>query len=132
MGMGIAKLISWEWEWEWLDGNGRHENSTFSHFQSDEEKQSVVLHQLLQELRRTVTHSTVIAHQLRSAVSSYLCGPEDDQQQGRNELALYVNLNGNGRGGNGNNQWEWEGDGKKMNLRSGTGMGMNHWEWEGM
>ena len=25
MGMGIAKLVSWEWkwEWEWLDGNGR-------------------------------------------------------------------------------------------------------------
>jgi len=30
---------------------------------------SVVLHQLLRELRRTVTHSTVIAHQLRSAMS---------------------------------------------------------------
>jgi len=37
MGMGIAKLISWEWEWKWelLDGNGGNENSTFSHFQSE-------------------------------------------------------------------------------------------------
>ena len=42
MGIGIAKLISWEQEW--LDGNGimgGNENSTFSHFQSKEEKQPV-------------------------------------------------------------------------------------------
>ena len=41
--MGIAKLISLEWEleWEWLDGNGSHKNSTFSHFQSEEENQPV-------------------------------------------------------------------------------------------
>jgi len=36
MGMGIVKLISWEWEL--LEGN---ENSTFSHLQSNEEKQPV-------------------------------------------------------------------------------------------
>jgi len=53
-------------------GMGGNENSTFSHFQSKEEQQpiTVVLHQLLRELRRTVAHSTVIAHQLRSTVSS--------------------------------------------------------------
>jgi len=31
-----------------------------------------------------------------------LCGPEDDHQQSRNELAEYVNLNGNGSG----RKWE--------------------------
>ena len=40
MGMEIAKLISWEWEW--LDGKmGGNENSTFSDFQSEEQKYPV-------------------------------------------------------------------------------------------
>ena len=48
-----------------------NENSTFSHLQSEEENQPVsgATYQLLREFRRTVTHSTVIAHQLGSAVS---------------------------------------------------------------
>ena len=76
MGMGITKLISWECEWEygWLDGNGRELNSTFSHVQSEEEKQPVsgatsAFPGTSLELRRTVIHWTVIVHQLRSAVS---------------------------------------------------------------
>jgi len=84
-------------------GMGGNENSTFSHFQSDEEKQPVSGATLAS--RRTVAHSTVVAHQLRSVVSLTLrdlCDPEDDQQQSRSELEEYVNLNGNGTG------VEWE------------------------
>jgi len=79
-----------------MEGN---ENSHISHFQLEEDKQ------LLRELRRAVTRSTVIAHQLKEhCVFDFknLSDPEDDQQQGRNEVAEYVNLNGNGSG----REWE--------------------------
>ena len=52
-------------------GMGGNENSNFP-ISSQKRKRSspsVVLHQLLRELRRIGTHSTVIAHQLRSAMS---------------------------------------------------------------
>ena len=89
-------------------GMGGNKNSIFSHLQSEEENQpSAVLHQLIRELRRTVTHSTVIAHQLRHQKHRVfdfndLCDSEDDQQQSRNEMAEYVNLNANGGG----RKWE--------------------------
>ena len=95
-----------------LMGIGGNENFTFSHLQSEEESSpSVVLHQLLQELRWTVTHSTVIAHQLRSAVAMTLrisaaqntinCKAATNWQNISNRMGM-------GAGGNGNNQCEWE------------------------
>ena len=63
--------------------------------------------------RRTVTHSTVIAHQLRSTVSltKDLCDPDYDQQQSRNELAELCQL-----------EWEWERE--EMGIANGHGKGM--------
>ena len=95
-GMGIAKLISWEWEW--LNGNVR-----------EWKLQSVVLRRLLLELRRTVTHSTVIAHQLRSTVSLTLMISSTQKTINSKAAMNWQNMStrmGMGAGGNGNNQWE--------------------------
>ena len=70
MGTGIANIFHGNGNGNGLMGMG---GMTTPHFpissQRKEISPSVVLHQLHRELRRTVTHSTVIAHQLRSAVS---------------------------------------------------------------
>ena len=57
-----------------LMGMGGNKNPTFSHFQSWTENQLVsgATSASPRELRRTVTHVIVIAHQLRSTVSSTL------------------------------------------------------------
>ena len=58
---------------------------------------SVVLHQLLKELRLTVTfdcHSPPAAKKRRVFDFNDLCDPEDDHQQGRSELAEYGNGSG--------------------------------------
>ena len=96
-----------------------------------------MLHQLLWELRRTVTHSTVIAHQLRSAVSSTLRISSAQKTINSKAAMNWQNMStrmGIGAGGNENNQWEWEGNRNKTRLNPGSGMGMaiNHWEWEGV
>jgi len=106
MGMGNAKLIhgngNRNGNGNGLMGMGGNENSTFSiSSQRKRSSPSVVLHQLLRELWRTVTHSTVIAHQLRSAVSSTLrisAAQKTIHSRQSLELAEYVNLNGNGSG----------------------------------
>ena len=41
MGLGIARLISWNGNGNGLMGMGGNENSTFSHFQPEEENQPV-------------------------------------------------------------------------------------------
>ena len=86
---------------------------------------SVVLHQLLRELRRTVIAHCHKAPAKKRRVFDFkdLCDPEDDQQQNRNELVEYAN------------EWEWEredmritsGNGIKTRLNLGMGMGMKHW-----
>ena len=106
MGMGIAKLISWEWEWEWLDGNGREWKLHISHFQSEEENRTVsgatsASPETLADSDTLDCHSPP-AKKRRVFDFKDLCDPEDDQQQSRNELAEYVNPNGNGSG----KEWE--------------------------
>jgi len=110
-------------------GMGGNENSTFSYLVGGRE---LVLHKLLRELGRTVTHSTVIAHQLRSAVSLTLriCATQKtiNSKAAMNWQNISTRM-GMGAGGNGNSQWEWEASGNKTRLNLGLGMGMNHWEW---
>ena len=88
-------------------GMGGNENSTFSHFQSEEENQPVsgATSASLGTSADSDTLDCHIAHQLISAMSltfKDLCDPEDDQQQSRSELAEYVNPNGNESG----RKWE--------------------------
>ena len=119
-------------------GMGGNENSTFSHFQLEEENQPIS--GATSAFPGTSAYSDTLDCHIPPAKKRHvfdfqdLWGPEDDQQQSRNELAEYVNLNGMGAGGNRNNQWEWEGNVNKTRLNVGSGMrmGMNHWEWEGM
>ena len=81
-------------------GMGGNENSTFSHFQSEEENQPVS--GATSASPGTSADSDTLdchsppAKKRRVFDVKDLCGPEDDQQQSRNELAEYVNLNGNG------------------------------------
>ena len=83
--------------------------------QSEEKNQPVsgATYQLLRELRRTVTHSTVIAHPAKKhCVFDFkdLCDPEDDQQQSCNELTECQP------------EWEWERE--EMGITNGNGKGM--------
>ena len=87
-------------------GMGGNENSTFPHFQSEEEKQPVsgatsASPGTLADSDTLGCHSPP-AKKCRVFDFNDLCDPEDDQQQDRNELAEYVNLNGNGCG----KEWE--------------------------
>jgi len=87
-------------------GMGGNENSTFSHFQSEEENQPVSV--ATSASPGTLANSdTLDCHSppaKKRCVFDFndLCSPEYDQQQSRNELAEYVNLNGNGCG----RKWE--------------------------
>jgi len=83
-------------------GMGGNENSTFSHFQSEEEKQPVsgatsASSGTLADSDTLDCHSAP-AKKRRVFDFKDLCDTEDDQQQSRNELAEYINLNGNGSG----------------------------------
>ena len=86
-----------------IEGNG---NSIFSHFQSEEENQPVS--GAKSAYPGTLAESNALdCHRppaTKRCVFDFkdLCGPEDDQQQSRNELAEYVNLNCNGSG----RKWE--------------------------
>ena len=88
-------------------GMGVNENSTFSHFQSEEENQPVS--GATSDSPGTSADSDTLdchsppAKKRRVFDFKDLCDPEDDQQQSRNELqAEYVNPNGNGSG----RKWE--------------------------
>ena len=98
-------------------GMGGNENSTFSHFQSEEENQPVSgTTSASPELRRTVTPSTVIAHQPRSAMSLILRTSATQKTINSKAAMNWQNMStrmGMGAGGNGNSQWEWEGNGNK-------------------
>ena len=121
--MGMRMGMAW---WEW--------GMRTPHFTTSSQRKrtspSVVLHQLLWELQRTTTHSTVIAHQLRSAVSLRIYAAQKAAMN-RQNMSTWTRM---GAGGNGDNQWEWWGNGNKtrLNLGSEMRMGMNHREWEGM
>jgi len=84
-----------------LMGIGGNENSTFSHFQSEEENQPVS--GATSASPGTSADSDTIDSHSRPAKKHHvfdfedLCDPEDDQQQSRNELA-----DGNGSG----RKWE--------------------------
>jgi len=108
-------------------GMGGNENSNFPiTSQRKRTSPSVVLHQLLRELRRIVTHCTVIAHQLRSAMSLTLMISATQKTINRMAAMNWQNMStsmGMGAGGNGNSQWEWEGNGNKTRLNL-------DWEWE--
>ena len=102
MRMGITKLISREWKWERHDGNGRNDNTTFSHFQSVEEKQPVS-GATSATTGTSADSDTLDCHSppaKKRRVFDFKClfGSEDDQQQDRSELAEYDNLYGNGSG----------------------------------
>ena len=89
-----------------LMGIGGNENSTFSHFQLEEENQPVS-GATSASLGTSVDSDTLDCHsslakKRRVFHFKDLCDPEDDHQQGCNELAAYVNLNGNGSG----REWE--------------------------
>ena len=94
MGMGMG--MTW-WEWEGM----RNPHLPICS-QRNRTSPSVVLHQLLRELQRTLDCHSPPAKKRRVFDFKDLCGPEDDQQQSRNELAEYVNLDGNGSG----RKWE--------------------------
>ena len=87
-------------------GMGGNENSTFSNSQSEEENQPVS--SATSASPGTSADSDTLdchsspAKKRRVFDFKDLCGPEDDQQQSRNELAEYVNPNGNGSG----RKWE--------------------------
>ena len=103
---GIGKLISWGWEWEWLDGNGGGEKSTFSHFQSEEEKQPVGC--ATSASPGTSADSDTLdchsppAKKRRVFDFTDLCSPDDDRQQSRNERDRICQP-----------EWEWERETKK-------------------
>lgn len=79
-----------------------------SHFpissQRKKTRPSVVLHQLLWELGRTVIHSTVIAHQLRSVVSLTLMISAAQKTINSKTAVNWQNVNLNGNG----SEREWE------------------------
>ena len=77
-------------------GMGGNENLTFSHFQTEEEKQPAT-----SASPETSADSNTLDCQ-RVFDFNDLCDPEDDHQQGRNERAVYVNMYGNGSG----REWE--------------------------
>ena len=89
-------------------GMGGNENSTFSHFQSEEENQPVS--GATSASPETSADSDILdchspqAKKRRVFDFKDLCDTEDDQQQSHKELAEYVivNLNGNGSG----REWE--------------------------
>ena len=131
IGMGIAKLILWEWEW--LDWNGREWRLHIFPFPVTGREPACQWCYI----NFSGTHSTVIAHQLRSALSLTLSISATQTTINSKAAMNWQNMStrmGMGAVGNGNNQWEWEGNGNetRLNLGSGTGMGMNHWELEGM
>jgi len=87
-------------------GTGGNENSTFSHFQSEEENQPVsgatsASPGTSADSDTLDCHSSP-AKKRRVFYFKDLCDPEDDQQQSRNELTEHVNPNGNGSG----REWE--------------------------
>ena len=89
-------------------GMGENENSTFSHFQSEEEKQPVSGATSASPGTSADSDVTLDCHSppvKKRHVFDFkdLCDPRDDQQQSRNELAEYVNPKGNGIG----RKWEW-------------------------
>ena len=91
---------------------GGNENSTFSHFESEEENQPVS-GVTSASLGTSADSDTLDCHsspakKRRVFDFNDLCDPEDDHQQGRNELAEYVNMCGNGSGREWNNQREWD------------------------
>jgi len=82
--------------------------------QRNRSSQSVVLHQLLRELQWTVTHSTVIAHQLRSAafLTLMISAAQAAMNWQNMSICQYVAVP--------ELQWEWEG----MGITNGNGKGM--------
>ena len=85
-------------------GMGSNENPTFSHFQSEEEKQPVS-GATSASTGTSADSDTLHRHSppgKKRRVFDFkdLCDPEYDQQKSGNELAEYVNPNGNGK--------EWE------------------------
>jgi len=95
-----------KWNGNGLMGIGGNENSTFSHFQLEEENQPVS-GATSASLGTSVDSDTLDCHsslakKRRLFDFKALCGPEDDQQLSHNELAEYVNLNENGSG----KKWE--------------------------
>jgi len=77
-------------------------------------------------------HATVIAHQLRSAMSLTLRISAPQKMINSKASMNWQNMStrmGMGAGGNGNSQWEWEGNGNKTRLNLWLGMGMNRWKW---
>ena len=87
-------------------GMGANENLTFSHFQSEEEKQPVS-GATSASPGTSADSDTLDGHSppaKKRRVSDFkdLCDPEDDQQQSRSELAEYVKPNGSGSG----REWE--------------------------
>jgi len=114
MGMGIAKVISWKWEL--FDGNGRNENSTFSHLQSEEQNQWCYSTSASPGTSVDSDNLTVTAHQLRSAVSLTLMISATQKTINSKAGMNWQNMSTcmrMGVGGNGNKQWEWEGMGLK-------------------
>jgi len=87
-------------------GMGGNENSTFSHFRSEEENQPVS--GATSASPGTSADSDTLDCHSPSAKKRHVfdfknvCDLEDDQQQSCNELAEYVNLNGNWSG----RKWE--------------------------
>ena len=87
-------------------GMGGNENSTFSHFQSEENNQPVsgatpASPGTSADSDTLECHSPP-AKKRRVFDFKELRDPEDDQRQSRNELAEYVTPNGNGSG----RKWE--------------------------
>ena len=100
-----------------MEGN---ENSTFSHFQSEEEKQPVS--GAASASPGTSADNDILDSHIPPAKKRRvfgfkdLCDPADDQQQSRNELAEYVNPNGNGSG---RKIGITNGNGKEMGMKLG-------------
>ena len=87
-------------------GMGGNENSTFSNFQLEEEKQPVS-GATSASMGTAADSDTLNCHSppaKKRRVFDFkdLCDAEDDHQLDRSELAQYVNLNGNGSG----REWE--------------------------
>jgi len=113
---------------------GGNENFTLSHFQSEEENQPVSgATSAYPGTSADSTHSTIIAHQLRSAVS--LTSRISATQK---TITIKAAMNWQntstlmGMGAEGMGITNGNGNKTRLNLWSGMGMGMNHWEWEGM
>jgi len=111
---------------------GGNDNSNFPiSSQRQRTSPSVVLHQLLRELWRTVTLDCHSPPAKKRRVFDFSATQKTINSKAAMNWQNMSTRMGMGAGGNGNCQWEWEGNGNKtrLNLGLGMGMGMNRWEW---